>query len=72
VHLLVVDDLTSVSFYYLPCLLSGDLGNLDFSLPVLDAVFEVNERVLLLHKLDWVGHVSDELLESFLSFILPV
>jgi len=67
-HIHLVDKASIVS-NDLRSLLSSNFGNLDFSLPVFDAVNQLLALVLLLHKLDWIGHILHQLLQTLLLSI---
>lgn len=54
---------------YCACLLRGNLGYLDLSLPVLDTVLEFDGRVLLVNEFKRVGHVCNLELQCLLLLL---
>ena len=71
-HLIVVHQLAPVLLDDLAGFLGGHLRDLDFALPVLDAVLEVDQGVLLLDELNRVWHVTHHLLQCLLPLVLLV
>lgn len=54
---------------YRSCFLRCHFSYLNLSLPVLNAVLQVHSGVLLVHELQWIGHVGDLQLQGLLLLL---